>query len=186
MKRLILLPCVLLLCAGPALAQQGTIGLYQDTGGSFCELNAVPGTTLNVFVVHIATVGAKAVQFKVIQEAGASLLWLADAPLVGIIIGDTQTGAAVAFGSCRVGPNAFLRIDYFVGSPQPSCSRLRVVPDPLACTPGLLAVDCAPIPLTAAQPVNGGTLVINPDASCPCNVVPTEESSWGQIKSLFD
>jgi hypothetical protein len=54
-----------------------------------------------------------------------------------------------------------------------------VLPDPAT---GLIEmVDCTATKL----PASGLTNTVNSDATCDCNTIPTEESTWGAVKSLY-
>jgi hypothetical protein len=61
-----------------------------------------------------------------------------------------------------------------------SCCPFSVLPDPVT---GLVEmVDCTNTKLTAA----GLTNTVNGDASCDCNATPTENATWGAVKSLYN
>ncbi|MCK4776515.1 MAG: hypothetical protein KAT30_17080, partial [Candidatus Krumholzibacteria bacterium] len=75
------------------------------------------------------------------------------------------------------------RIDYFAQGLSPPCSYIQVVADPLAYDPpGIQVADCAFPPNVVNA--TGGDVVVNPDASCMCNI-PVEETTWGKVKALY-
>ena len=62
------------------------------------------------------------------------------------------------------------------------CSKLEVVPDPAVATGTIEVFDCNHFRLVGG----GGLMYVNPDGSCDCGeVVPAEDTSWGQIKALY-
>ena len=70
---------------------------------------------------------------------------------------------------------------YFCQGTTPSCAIVRVVGHPDATPPGLLAVDCEQNLVL----VDGGVSFINDDGTCPCAVVKTHDTTWGQIKEIY-
>jgi len=184
---------LIVLATTTASAQPGAIMLYSDNPTfTNCNLiDAAPGL-LNVFVVHNFTAGATASQFAV-EECGpfelAYLAWTA-AHLV-TVGGDTRTGVAVSYDTgCAVGPILVGTIAYFGEGTTPPCAYLRVIADPAAASGQIEGVDCGFLSTFPA----GSLMSINSDGTCfcvagggfpPCNPVPTEESTWGKVKSLY-
>ena len=124
--------------------------------------------------------GATASQFK-LQVDGVPLTWVGDSSPFPGVIGNTSTGVAVAYGSCLVSPIHVVQAT-FMGT-SAACDMVRVVDDPIAVPPGIYMTDCAsPVPNLVIIP--GGSAYVNDDGTCPCNV-PAEDTSWGQIKALY-
>lgn len=187
MKRFMLLSIGLLLVSSLAFAQTGSIGLFSDVMGTNCDVyDSAPGLVL-VYVVHVYTPGATASQFIVADMWGNTMTYLSEAVTapyikIGTCAGPAATGCAIAYGGCVGSPNMILTLQYFASGTTPTCSYLQVMADPSATPPGIYVTDCADPPnlLTAT----GGDVVLNPDATCMCDI-PVEETSWGQIKSLY-
>jgi hypothetical protein len=183
MRKLLLLSLVILCVSSFAFAQPpGSIGLFADPGATTCDVYDVPGLLL-IYVVHVYTPGATGAQFRVVCAWGANLTYLSDAVTPPYIsIGNSQTGIAIAYGMCVPSPNMILTLQFFAQGLSGPCSYCQVMEDPTANPPGIYVTDCASPPnlLTAT----GGDVVINPEPGCYCNI-PIEETSWGQIKSLY-
>ena len=182
MRKVLLFSLLLLCTCTLAFAQPpGSIGLFSDSYGLSCDLIDAPGL-ISIYVVHVYTPGATGSQFRVdCASGGAVLTYLADqSPF--LIIGNSQTGIAVAYGGCYASPINMLTVLYLGNGTSPSCSYCRVVPDPIAVPLEILVSDCQDPPNLLIS--TGGTLIINPNPSCYCDI-PVEETSWGQIKSLY-
>ncbi|NIO29536.1 MAG: hypothetical protein GTO29_13395 [Candidatus Latescibacteria bacterium] len=181
MKRTLLLVVFSMAVAGAAGAQLGSIGLFADTQGLDCNLYDT-GSTVAVHVLHVHSTGATGSQFKVIQADGACMTWIGyTLPPFPTVIGDPQTGITIAYGTCLVSPIHLTTITY-CGCNSPSCSMIRVVPDPAAIPQGVLVADCADPPNLIVA--TGGAAFINPDATCDCDT-PVRQTRWGQVKALY-
>jgi hypothetical protein len=181
MKRFLLLFTALLVTASMSFAQPaGTLFISGDPLGTDCTVYDTPGL-VHIYVFHIYTSGATASQFMIYCTSGVAMTYLAEhSPY--ITIGNSQSGVAIAYGACVPSPHMVLDIQYFGQGLSQECSSCRVVPDPLAMPPQILVADCQEPPnlLTSI----GGEIWINPDGSCHC-LIPIQETSWGQIKSLY-
>ena len=183
MKHVLSLVLCFLFIAGLAQAQGGTIGVFGDTGGAACDIyDSTPGLVL-VYVVHVYTPGATGCQFK-IDDSAASMTFLAESvPAPYMSIGSSHYGIAIVYGMCVPAPNLVLTLQYFAQGLSTACSHIDVVPDPTAVPPGIYVANCA-YPAPALLNATGGTVMVNPIEDCMCNV-PAEDTTWGQIKSLF-
>jgi hypothetical protein len=185
MRKILLLSIGIILCASIAYGQAGYIGLYSDPAYTTCDPAGTPGI-MYVYCVHKATPAATASQWKLEPGAGFNCMWLADTPAF-TVIGNTQSGIAVAYGGCYASDILMVSIFYNCLSQQPVCASLTVVPDPGAASGTIEVADCgSPI---ALYPGGGGASVLyaNADVTCDCGeIVPTKETSWGQIKSLYN
>jgi hypothetical protein len=176
---------VVLLLLIPAMASSqtpGSIGLFGDEKGTTCDVYDIPAL-VTIYVFHLWSPGTTGAQFKVDCNS-----WGADMTFIGqnspyLTIGDAREGVAIAYGSCLVSPILILELHYVGSGTSATCSYCQVVADPGAVpTPGILVADCSDPPLLFLA--TGGDVVINPDASCMCDI-PVEEASWGRIKSLY-
>jgi hypothetical protein len=181
----VLLPIfVLMFCAGTVFAQQGSIGIFSDVVGVDCNLLDV-GMGLGAYnVVHTGTTGSMACAFVAAHPACLTATYLSDTHPFPVTIGSSQTGVAVGYGSCRVGAIHVLTINYFTMGTTPACCYYPVTCDPREsnrCAGGLLdTVDCSQHPAVASP----GFGMINANQSCLCSV-PTEDTTWGQVKALY-
>lgn len=187
MRILIVVLAVALIVPAAAMAQYGVIGLYTDQGATSCDVVDNGQGVLDIYVVHTMVVGATAVQFKVQPSAGFTAVHVGDQTPY-LFIGNSQTGISVAYGECLGAPINVMTITYLFDGTSSACGYLQVVGDPNAPTgSGLFAVDCAPEWEMQAHDVQGGSLFVNGDGSCPClSPVPTEPSTWGQIKAMYN
>jgi len=181
MKKALLLTLVLMVSASMAFAQGGSVGIFADAGGTDCNLaDVLPGLT-PYYVVHVYHAGATASQFSApIPTCMVAAIWLSDTAVFGVTIGNSQTGVAIGYGTCQVAPTHVLTINYFVQGLTPACCRYPVLPDPNVPSGKIEVTDCGFNPLFAT----GGMGIINPDGTCNCNV-PTEDTTWGKVKSLY-
>jgi hypothetical protein len=181
MKKTLLITLVLMVSASMAFAQGGSIGIFGDTGGTSCNItDAAPGL-LSIYLVHVNTPGATASQFAAPTPAcmvGAQ--YLSQASPFAVVIGNSQTGVAIGYGACYTGPVLVLTLSYFAGGTSSPCCYFQVVPDPLVPSGQIEVVDCAENLLFAT----GGVGIVNADATCLCDV-PTQDTTWGKVKSLF-
>jgi hypothetical protein len=97
-------------------------------------------------------------------------------------LGDILTGAVVTYVGCKEVPYLVARIDFYPVTQSPTCTRVRVVPDPNAASGSVELIDCS---YTVHQG-SGGTLVINPNNSPDCTcLIRSEAGSWGRVKGLY-
>jgi hypothetical protein len=178
MKRSLLIAICLLFVAGTVFAQAGSIGVF-----SFCDAfdcNFVDaGGLIQVYMVHVNTPGASASQFMLQTPPG--WVHLGDIWNFPTIIGTSVTGVSIGYGGCYSSPIC-LGYANFLGAVSPPCTYFGIVPDPGALSGLIEAVDCA-IPANKVFPT-GGQGIVNNDGSCSCSV-PVEETTWGQLKALY-
>jgi hypothetical protein len=173
---------MIMLVAGLVFAQPGVIQIAADQGVTTCDVTDVAGL-VTVYVFHINTIGSTASQFKILPSAGVTMTHLADNSAF-LTIGNSQTGIAIAYQACFTGPLEILSMSYLGSGTSVACSDLTVVEDPTANPPGLFVTDCASPPNKLIG--LGSTAIINDDGGCPCpDIVPVEETSWGQIKAIY-
>jgi hypothetical protein len=186
---MLLLILFLLVAACLASAQPGSIEIFADPFGAICDfVDAVPGLVF-AYAVHVYTPGATSARFAVVWETGMRMAYLGETvtpPYYGV--GNSRTGILISYGSCVTSPNMILTYSFFAHGTSDPCSYIFIVPIPDI---GIVQVeDCASPPNLLST--HGGCAPINDDGSCPCVFrycppppVPVEQSSWGQIKSLY-
>ncbi len=185
MKRVLLIYLCFLVAASMAFSQPpGSIGVFADNTATICDVyDQAPGL-LQLHVVHVYTPGATAAQFKLDCTSWGPTGWtyLGEAWPYTTTIGNTQTGAAVAYGACLSGPIYLVAVQYYVQGLTPPCSFCQIVADPTATPPGIYVADCSDPPNVVTA--TGGDVVINPVEGCFCNI-PAQETSWGQLKAFY-
>ena len=201
MKKILLLALGIVFSASLAFGQAGYIGLFSDAAHTNCNLtiNDVEGFK-RVYVYHMLAAGTTASMFG-IKTTGLTGDIDNECDMTGItnqftlVIGDPffeppydtdNAGVAYSYGSCITTGLIYLaRINFYcMGiTIPPTCSMLEVVAAPDAPTGTIEVVGCADDKMIG----NGFRMMINPDGTCICGiVVPTQDSSWGKIKSLYN
>ena len=178
MKKSLLLALTLLCISSLAMAQAGSVGIFMDAAGLNCNLNNAAGFA-QFHCVHVNSPGATACQFSV-QVVGTPLTFIGQMSAYNLI-GTAPFGVAVAYGMCKVSPIDALTATY-MGVSAP-CNMIKIVADPTAVPPGIYMTDCV-TPIPNLLIATGGTGYVNNNGPCPCNV-PDEDTSWGQIKALY-
>lgn len=178
MKKALLLTFALMLCAGMAFAQQGSVGIFRDAAGTNCNLlDTTPGLT-PYYVVHVYTTGSTACQYSAPKPTCMTATYLSDTNPFPVTVGSSQTGVSVGYGTCRVGPIHVQTVSYFTMGTTPACCYYPVLADPAVGVIG--TVDCAFEPGVAT----GGIGIVNANGTCDCNV-PVEDTTWGGVKALY-
>lgn len=178
MNRLVFFLAVLCFVAGTAFGQAGYIGLFADTQGNDCDIVDTPMTVVDVYVVHMATPGATASAFKIIASSGFNMTCVAESTC-DPVCGSVWTGRTASYGGCVASPILLVTVTFFAEGTSATCSYLEVVDHPTSGT--IEVVDCS----YQHHVAGGGRLYVNPDGSCPCGLVPANETSWGNIKTLY-
>jgi hypothetical protein len=161
-----------------------------------CQLTNDSGPGLRtVYVRHEFNIGATASRFKLSLGPGVSMTYVSETHPFPMTAGNTQDGISVCYGECTPGPLVLVTVTYmFIGATS-QCSRLNVVPHPLAQTVDV--IGCLGIPETAAA---SDMYVLAPGAICGCPdshafagnpqtfgclPVAVETTTWGAIKALY-
>ena len=165
-------------------ATAGTIGIFMDTiGASAClEEPSVPGL-FTVHVVHTNSIGASASQWAApMPICWIGAVWLSDAPIYPVTVGNSQAGVAIGYGACLPTPNHILSINVFSQAQLGvGCCAWSVVPDPNVPSGQIEVVNC----LDQLIFGNGLTSFVSAPP-CNCGIgVRTEHSTWGAIKSIY-
>jgi len=180
MRKGLLLTVVLMLGAGMAFAQGGTFGLYGDNAGTSCWLNdKTPGLT-PYYVVHLNTTAASAAEFAAPKPSCLLATWLSDTSVFPVTVGGSQTGVSIGYGSCRAAPIHILTLNFFTQGMTGACCLYRVLPHPVNGGPWM--VDCASNQLPAGTNI----AVVNGNATCTCEIVPADDTTWGGVKALYE
>jgi hypothetical protein len=130
------------------------------SGGDGCmQLTDTIPQFRQIFVL-ISTTGATGAEFSApLPNCVTGATYLSDEPVFPIVIGNSQTGVSIAFGSCRSGDAVHvLTINYMMAGLTETCCHYRVLPLPNSRFPGQITLsDCD----FEAQTGQGGALLIS-------------------------
>ena len=185
MKKTLLIITGILLVAGLVSAQPGKIQIFSDPSLQNCDLADPPGV-FAVYIYHINTNGSTASSFKVdLLSGGSTVTYLAhNSPFLDL--GHPTESIGISYGMCQGqnGPFEILSLFLTGAGTSPACSYIKVVDDPWANPVMIQITDCiTPVPNSVAG--EGSIGIFNDDGTCPCETVPVEDTSWGQIKALY-
>ncbi|HEX5133253.1 MAG TPA: FlgD immunoglobulin-like domain containing protein [Candidatus Krumholzibacteria bacterium] len=151
----------------PAGGNPGRVELWADQQALQCSLSDLSPGPINVYVFAVPGEGGgvTGIQFSAPKPACLSAVYLSDqvAP-GGLVIGNSQTGVAVALGGCFTTPTLAMTIQYSGLGTSGSCCHYPVLPDPSLSD--VLLVDCDYIETYGT----GGEVVVNEEEACPCGV----------------
>jgi hypothetical protein len=167
---------------------------YSDPAGTSCDLAYDEPGIVTVHVIHTGPAPSAAVQFSaIVPECWTGATWLndeVDPPF--LMLGNTQdpfSGLSIATNGCKQLPLYVGRINVFVADASAHCCPYEPGPIEVAEQEGTLQyVDCTLPDFEdwVIRPMAPVGLVVNPDDACKCtNPVPTHETTWGKIKSLY-
>lgn len=186
MQRVFALVFGIALCASPVFAQGGMITLFADPGGADCAINDTQaGVLIRVYVFHVLAPEALGSEFSVpMPSCAVGMIWLGDSAVFPVTVHESPTGVGIGYGVCYTEAVHILTINFYGVGTSLNCCPLRVEPpwwgnppDP----PGVNMVDCE----INLIPAVGGVALINPDETCPCLSVPTQETTWGKVKAIY-
>jgi len=180
--RIFLIVFGLVAAAGGAFAQAGAIGVFKDPSGTVCYLDDKSTGVVPFYVVHVGTGAAMACQYSAPKPDCMTATYMSDTNMFPVTLGNSQTGMSVGYGSCLTGPIHVQTISYFVQGLTPACCRYYVLPHPDASATAIEVVDCYGTIISASTI----RAVINATAGCPCGEPTAEESTWGQVKTLYN
>jgi hypothetical protein len=161
MKRsLILIVAIGCLMAGTALSQTGgAIGIFGDPGATTYFKDEVSGLS-TYYLVLVNSQGATAVQFSApIPECFEGAVYLGENTPFPTMLGNSQTGVAIAFGTCLMSPVELLRVSVITTGQTGVCCRFPVLPDPMEPSGEILYTDCTML-VPAIGYLCGGVAII--------------------------
>ncbi len=166
----------------PELGEAGVIGVFEDPQATRCNLfDPAPGL-MTVYIVHVLTAGAAASQFAApMPSCMTGATYLGETSPFMVVLGNTQTGVAIAYRGCLGGTIHLLTVRYFVQGMSQNCCEFPVVADPHLPS-GRIEVSSCDFEVVYAA---GAHATINPTSSCACGSVRVEETTWGQIKAIY-
>jgi hypothetical protein len=171
-----------MVCASMAFAQAGSIGIFSDNAGTDCNLWDTTAGLCSYYIVFVYHGGVTGAQFAAPVPACLLAMYMSDTTVWPVNIGDSQNGISIGTGQCVAAPTHLLTLNFFCQmlTPVGACCYYPVVAHPAAASGVVEGVDCA---FVATYPT-AGQGVVNNDGICLCDV-PTQETTWGQVKSLF-
>jgi len=178
MKRLALMVLMLAALASPAFAQYGGLGLFSDVQGNSCNLTDAGGT-IQVHVFHILNPGEESSgsRWKMVPPAGAVWVYLAFSSTFSSI-GQADSDISIGYSGCLT-TTTYLGMAFWTSAvPGGTCTYVTITA-PLGGEAEGTDCDFAAVILRKS-----GVAIVNPDAGCQCNI-PTQPSTWGQVKALY-
>ncbi len=185
MKKVLLIAMAITLCAGAAMADH--LGIYTDQVATACTFSgpypAAPAT-VDLYVVHRFSAGAKGSDFKVVDASG---LIPASQTLLGtpqyLALGAWNTGWVIGYAFCYNGDIPVAKLSFYAFAPPADCASISIAADPNAAQGEPLAIDCS----DAENIATGGVFHFNPNGTCTDCGEPnaTQESTWGKVKALY-
>jgi hypothetical protein len=154
------------------------VGVFTDTlatGDVFYD--QIPGDRI-LYVVHTLHPEATGSRFRVVFDPGVTCV-ATNLEYLFAHTGDLFSGVTFDYGLCRPLPLVVARLHLSCFGTSQACSFVRVEPDPASTTGDIDARDCT----GTLQWGTGGMLLVNPDNTC--YPVPTEDTTWGKIKSMY-
>jgi hypothetical protein len=172
---------------GSPATHGGVIGLYADMGASSCELYDTSPRLMQIYVIHSPAMAASACDFAApVPSCMTGATWIGDAPAFPApVIGNSQTGISIGYGTCRTGPLHILTINVMVQGTSEPCCPFKVIPATSWDLNVIEVTDCMIVPNLLRA--DGRGAVVNPNGGCSCGnlTVDLEETTWGHIKSVF-
>lgn len=169
------------LAAMPLMAQTPNVQVFFDNGYSQAEKPCPPGTPGTVMdtlyvVAQNFNMFINAMEFQV--SLPPQLSWVADIPTTSIAIGNTQTGVAYTWSLPQDGFVPFEVLTMLVFWQCNSCLNNQNAPIVVQGHPVSGLVRASRWPDNVLVNGVGQTSLI-------CSTVPVEETTWGQVKSLY-
>jgi hypothetical protein len=166
----------------PGLGEAGVIGVFEDPQATGCNLlDHAPGL-MTVYIVHVLTAGAAGAQFAApMPSCMTGATYLGETSPFTVVLGNTQTGVGIGYGSCLSGTIHLLTVRYLVQGMSESCCEFPVVADAHSPSGRIEGSSCD---FESIYPA-GAHAIVNPTSSCACGAVPAEETTWGHIKAMY-
>jgi hypothetical protein len=182
MKRIVLLTLAVLCISNLAFAQEpGSIDIFSDVTMTSCNIVDVPGL-VSLFVFHThASLVASSMWMLEATDGAEGMTFVGDTVQFPVYIGTSMSGLSVVYGLCLSSPIHLVTVNFVGSGTTPPCGLFSIVPSPDSDYDQVEVADCNIIRMLIPR---GGQARLNPDASCTCQV-PTEKTSWGGIKALY-
>jgi len=174
-----------LLCLVPftAFAGVGYLAIHGDAQGLSCDIANPPnpGALVTVYVFHqfgVPGESAAESRFRIAQPPEWTFITFTNTP--GYVpIGSALTDVRVGYGECVNTPIIIGTVLCFANQAAPPCSQFQILA-PVGL-PSVVGYDCSFVEYSTV----GLGAVVNPQASCCCQCLATESSTWGSVKALY-
>lgn len=189
-------PCALLsllLATSPSLAGEGSLGIFEDSRATSCNLSISPGATRTFYVVFApdgsTRGGIYGMEFQVNAQSANGYMVMNEALTVqGIKSGNVLSGGAtMGFGECKSGVtipivrfevmnlgNGDTDAPLFVGAKSPPSNQLWDCPLANLCDNPIYTAVC----------VAGGVGVLNAGSDVACGS-GAQKKKWSRVKALY-
>ncbi|NIO00746.1 MAG: hypothetical protein GTO42_01185 [Candidatus Latescibacteria bacterium] len=167
-----------LIVAGSAISAQCTsVGLFRDPTPATCGMPDDGPGMLSIYVVMMYSPGVTGLQFSApLPECWEGAPWISDTSHF-ITIGNSQTGIAIALGSCLPSPVHVLTINVMTSGLVNACCPYPVLPDPSLESGEIEVIDCGGNVLIG----NEYTSFVTSDGSWAPPLVHSPEPSDGAV-----
>ena len=183
MRKALILSFALMLVAGVAFGQAGTINIFADPIGGSCAVTDSPAGLKNYYIVHTNATYVAGVQFRAKVPTCFTGTFSKDTYPAGFLnIGNSQTGLSIVYDPfCLNSPILVATVELNVLGTTPACCVWRVTADPAVGSGEIEVSDCDYNVIFAT----GYHAIFNPTGACSCSV-PNEDTTWGQVKALYE
>jgi hypothetical protein len=186
MKRTLVLAMAALCVAGLAWGQSnvGTIGVFTDDVAGSCDIADEPAL-VTAHILHVGAVAANTSTFMLRQDPGVEMLFVSATLKNGLMLGDVRTGVTVTYTPCRTSfPFELFELNYLGSGTSTACGKIEIVgaPVPFSHSGNIEIIDCS---YQIFEVLEGGHALVNVAGDCGCQNIPTEETTWGKVKSLY-
>ena len=187
MKKLMVALLALVAISSLAYAQQPVIGIFEDVDATFCDGTVAQYVEKDCYVYAILPpeIGAiTAAEFRLDNLPMTDGLGITTpAWTTNLVIGDANTGIALAYANPQPGPLVALgTLTFFMIDALWIGDDHEVWTMPSLSSGVLAVVDDAFNTIDAL----GYRYTFNCTTECPCeDITATEETTWGSVKALF-
>jgi hypothetical protein len=187
MKRTLLLTLMMLGVASMAMAQAnvGSIGVFSDQTATSCDITDVNLDFVNAYILHVNADEANTSEFMLTIDGDINMTFLSGTVNPAMLsLGQLQTGIVITYVGCKTSfPLLLATLQFFGTGTTTSCGKVRLVGSPNSGSGEVEVVDCNSN-IIVLGPEAGSAMVHSTPGACNCDVA-TQESSWSQIKALY-
>ena len=164
--------------AAPAEAQTPNIGVFFDNGFSRMDQDCPGAGVMDTLYVVARNFDRYLMAVEYSINYPPSMFWVADLDLPALHIGSSPTGITEGFPTPQNGYNALLVAKVVFMWMCAGCTIITDMPVVVEPHPGTGFLGAVDFPNYDLVPAVGMKSLV-------CATVPIEETTWGQIKSLY-
>lgn len=168
---------VMLLGASVASAQQPIVGIYFNEGGSIEQQNCPGPFVLDSLYVVASNFNVFITGIEFMVSYPPSMAWVSDFDTQPVTIGTTPTGLSMGWA---IPQNGFFPLNVLSVLIQWNCTGCTTPNEPVSVVPHPVSGKVRVTRWPDFQFVDGIGLT-----ALVCATVPVEETTWGNIKSLY-